>query len=250
MWEFSLYFEKNLLPYFHALKSKLKMLCKKCHNCIAIGIKNEEYVFMVALNQESYNKNIGYIKQKIAEIICIYYKPLHILKSIKNFDIKNQNNVLLLDILSSYDYEQDINFIISNLSLIDKLYLKSFVNFKLSEQLGKWSEIGELINENSLFLLDEKVRVELTKFLMSGITSKHDKLTLKLEQNGVAIFDKDNQQLDCNKIFYAQSHYDNILFALINQCPSNIEIMDYTKFDVQFLDSLHKVFGKKVKLLK
>lgn len=250
MWEFSLHFDKNLLPYFTLLKTKLKDLCKTSSNCIAIGIKNDAYVFMVAFKKSFADNIILYLKEKIAEIICIYYKPMYILQSIKNFDIKNQNNVVLLDILSSYDFEQDKNYIINNISLCGKLYLSSFVNFKLKEQTKKWREIGALINENSVALLDDAVRLELTKFLMSGISSRKDKIILKLINNKIELFDKNDIPIDCNKIFYAQNSYDNVLFALINHSPQHIEISNYTKFDVQFLNAVHKIFGKKVKLLR
>ena len=47
--------------------------------------------------------------------------------AIKDFDIKNHDNIILLDILSNFDIEEDKKEIFNHLSLCGQLYLSSFV---------------------------------------------------------------------------------------------------------------------------
>jgi hypothetical protein len=215
---------------------------------VAVGIKNEGCVFMVALPKEVYAKQILFIKEKIAEIICIYYKPLFIVSSLKNFDLKNSENIVLLDILASYDFKEDIDSIVQNLSLCGTLYLASFVNFKLFGQIAKWKDIGALINQNSLFLMDSTVKLELMRFLISGITSRNEIVKITTKENAILIFDKDMNSIDCAKIFYAQNEYDNSLFELICRAPKKIEVFNPKEFDVHFLNRLYEIFGERVVL--
>ena len=250
MWEFSLYFEKPLLPYFNDLKTELKQQFCNNTNCVAIGIKDEQYCFMIALQNQVFKQNETKIKQKLAEIICVYYKPYYILKSLKNFDLTCDDNIILLDILASYENQQDIFDISKKLNVANKLYLKSYISFKLKEQINKWQEIGELINENSLFLIDKTIRQELIKFLMAGLQSDAELLTIKKNGGCFCVIDSNKRDVALKSIFYAQNEYDNLLYAIINKFPKYIQIENSKDFDVKFLNNLYQLFGENVKLLK
>ncbi len=244
LWEFSLYFPRELLCYFEDLKADLKQSLKEYKNCVDILIKDYFYVFIVALEKEAYNKNILLLKEKIAEIILLYYKPKTIINSISNFDMNNNENIVLIDILTSYETNIDKNFIVSNMSLIQKLYLDSFVKFKLNFLVGKWKEVANLINEHSLFLNDGGIKKELMQFLMEGLNDKVE--VLKLSKSG--IFDNDNKIKD-KTIFYSKNDYDNRLFTLINYYPKKIVIENYRDLDVEFMQILHQLFGNKIQLI-
>ena len=243
-WELSIYFPRELLCYFEDLKIELKKLLFNQKNCIDILIKENCYVFMIALEKECYNKNILYIKEKLAEIILLYYKPKTIINSINNFDMSNGDNIILIDILSSYETNVDKNFIVSNMSLIEKFYLDSFVKFKLNFLSGKWKEVANLINEHSLFLNDENIKKELMQFLMEGLNNYiHD---LKLTSEG--IFVNDNYIKE-KTIFYSKNKYDNTLFTLINLYPQKIFVENYKELDAHFMQLLHQLFGSKLHLI-
>lgn len=248
MWEFSLYFNKQLLPYFNDLKNKLKTEFNQQINCISIGIKDEQYVLMIALPKEVFNKKHHQLKNQIAQIICLYYKPYYIYKSLNNFDITNLDNKILLGILSSYESKQDNEQISHQIHLTNKLYLQSFLNFKLKTLVNKWQEIGGLINQNSLFLIDKTIKQELIKFLMAGLQSQTEILTISKQNKTFYIFDADSKKVEINTVFYAQTMYDNLLFAIINKFPKTINIVNPKLFSVNFLNTIYLLFGDTVKI--
>mgnify|MGYP003291997412 CR=1 FL=1 len=172
------------------------------------------------------------------------------MQSLKNFDLSCGDNIVLLDILSSYENYQDILDIAKKITIKDKLYLKSYISFKLKEQKNKWQEIGCLINENSLFLIDKVIRQELIKFLMAGLQSQTEILTITKDNNLICVIDANSNKVAVKSIFYAQNEYDNLLYAIINKFPKSIQIKNSKDFDVEFLNSLYELFGENVKLIE
>ena len=245
IWEFSLYFPRELLGYFESLKKQLKQNFFNEKNCIDILIKDDFYVFMLALEREVYNKNILKIKYQIAEIILLYYKPKILIGTINNFDLSNNQNKVLIDILTNFEADLDKSLIVENMSLINKLFLESFVSFKLASLTKKWQDSANLINENSLFLQDDGIKKELLQFLMQGLTTNVDYLKLT---NSVLTDGKN--EIDNKKVFYSQTDYDNMIFTLINLYPKKIEIENYKQYKIEFLELISNLFGEKVTLLE
>lgn len=243
-WEFSLYFPRELFIYFENLKKQLKDLLSNQPNCVSISIADDGYCFLLALSKEAYNKNLLFIKDKIIDIILFYYKPKTIINSIKNFDIKSHDNVILIDILSSFDIEDDKKEIFKCLSLCKKLYLSSFVTFKLKNLQKRWIETAELVNQNSLFVNNKIIKKELIKFLIDGIESKVD--YLKLTKDGI---EKNNQRIENFYIFYSIFDYDSLLFTLISNYPKKIEVENYKSFDAHFIQNLYDLFGNRLVLI-
>ena len=253
MWEFSLFFPRELLLYFDDLKTDLKQKFHNQNNCISIGATDNDYTLMIALTKQSYNDSILYIKEKIAEIILLYYKPKTIINSINNFDINSHDNIILIDILSSFEHYEDKNEIIKNLSLIERLYLKSFVEFKLNFLLNKWKDVANLINQNSLFLLDDAVKKELMQFLMEGIVSKTHHIKLLINGNNVDVYSLNNNKFEAiksQKIYYSMYDYDNLLFSLIKHYPKVLEVEHYKNFDIAFIQNLSDLFGSRLRLIE
>ena len=252
MWEFSIFFSRELLCYFEDLKNDLKEMIGNQKNCVSISLNKDYYVFMLALTNETYKKIILFIKERIAEIILLYYKPKTIIDSINNFDIKSHDNVILIDILSSFEFDVDKDEIVKNLSLIDKLYLESFVKFKLINLTKKWSDVSALINQNSLFLLDDGIKKELMQFLMDGIKSNQKDIKLVLDKKNIDAFYYENsikKTLKNAKLYYSIYDYDNLLFSLIKHYPQKIEVEHYKDFDVAFIQNLADLFGMRLKLI-
>ena len=186
------------------------------------------------------------IKEKIAEIIMVYYKPKTIINSIKNFNLKSHDNVVFIDILTSFDFEEDKNKIISKLSLCEKLFLDSFVNFKLQNLLSSWKETGDLINQNSLFMVDKSIKTELIQFLMNGIVSRAEKVKVAFDNDKILLNGKICQQT----LHYSLYDFDGALFSLIKNYPKKIEVENYKNFDVNFIQNLHELFADKVSLVE
>lgn len=247
MWEFSLYFPKELLSYFNNFKTELKNICKDEKNCISLSIQNEQYSLLLALTKKCYQNNILFIKQKIIEIILLFYKPKTIAQSIKNFNTNEHQNIVLLDILSSFDYQIDFDEIYKKFSLCKKLYLDSFVIFKLQSIIKRWTEVGNLINQNSLFLLDSTIKKGLMKFLLDGIVCQMENIKITNNDGKINLFNC-GQNITQNRIFYGSCEYDSALFTLISKFPKQIEIENHKSFDVNFIEDVFELFGNKVKL--
>ena len=245
IWEFSLYFPRELLAYFENFKTQLKMTLKDYPNCVSISITDDMYCFLIALSKDAYNKNILFIKDKIIDIILVYYKPKALISQIKDFDIKNHDNIILLDILSNFDLEEDRQEIFNHLSLCDKLYLSSFVTFKLKSLKKRWAETAELINQNNMFINESGIKKELIQFLMEGLESKTD--IVRLTSNGIIL---NTKLLDSKMLFYSMYDYDSILFTLISIFPKKIEIENYRTFDISLIQNLYDLFGNRLVLLE
>lgn len=245
-WDLAIYFPRDLLCYFETLKNDLKLVLNDTPNCLNLSVCGNEYCFLIAMTKEMYNKNILLIKERIADIIMIYYKPKFIINSIKNFDLKLHDNVILIDILTSFDFLEDKNSIIKKLSLCKKLYLESFVYFKLQKLISSWFETGELINQNSLFMIDNSIKKELIQFLMSGIASKMDNIKLALEKDKICF----KTPVLTQPLHYSIYDYDAALFTIIKNYPKKIEVEHYKDFDVRFIQNLHELFSNRLCLLE
>lgn len=244
IWEFTLYFPRELLAYFEKFKTHLKAVLKDYPNCVSISVDGDLYCFLIALSKDAYNQNILFIKDEIIEIILLYYKPKALMSQIKDFDIKNHDNIILLDILSNFDIETDKQEIFNYLSLYKKLYLSSFVTFKLKSLKNRWLDTAELINQNNLFLDKKEIKKDFIQFLMEGLESKTD--IVKLTKNGI---NKDGKIIETNSLFYSMYDYDDVLFALISIFPKKIEVENYKSFDASLIQNLYDLFGNRLVLL-
>lgn len=247
MWEFSLFFEKDLLIYFNDFVKFLNNKYSGEVKSISVAIFGEFYCVLLALPNKCRAECVQLIKDKIAEVVCVYYKPKIILKSIKNFDLRQQDNRVLLSILSCYDNILDRNNIVKKINFSSAFFLTSFVNFMLKFQQKKWQEIGSLINQNNMFLSDKKVREELVKFLISGL--KNDNQIIELfssnlcEKNSVNIQSIKGGKIAPTQLFYAQNWQDNVLYSILTNFPQKIVIKNANNFDVKFLQTLYFLFG-------
>ena len=246
MWEFSLYFDRQLLAFFNKFKHDLKRMCEDELNCVSIQPEEENFVLLLAFSKEFYKKNILFIKNKIAEIICLNYKPKIIKNNIKNFDLNNFENVLLLFILTNIDYYFDKENIVKKLSLCSSLYLNSFVKFQLKAETKKWKEIGCLINQNSLFLFDDGIKNELQKFLLNSIENKTKQVYLSQEQNRFLLKNFDNILIEKMSILNLNNEENSVIFSLINLMPEKIIINQHEQFDVNFVSILYNLFGESI----
>lgn len=250
MWQFSLYFPKALIYYIKNLHDNLKSICIDESCCIKIFSKDDGFVLILALPKKVYEKNILLIKEKIIEAILLYYKPKIIMQNIDNFTIENETNKILIDILCNFENFAESEIIFQKMNLNDKLYIESFVQFSLCELVKNWQEMAKLINQNTNFLQDQSVKFDLMRFLLNGISSKANQVTIKAKENCAQIFKDGKHIQDFSKVFYLDSNYDEIMFFVISQFPNQIKIENYKNFDVNFIDNMYSLFGDKIKFLE
>ena len=231
------YNQGNLLVSASAGSGKTSVLIEKIVQLILNGNVHLKNLLVVTFTNSASLE----IKQRFAKIILMYYKPKVILSPIKNFNLTNHDNLILLNILSNFDEFDDMNEILNSLSLCGKFYIQSYFYFKLQKLKKRWQDIGNLINENSQFLVDDKVKKEFMQFLMTVINSKSNFAKLSRKNNKVVV--ESEKVLIPQSLYYSQTEYDNLLFAIIQNKPKKIEIEDYKNFDVAFVQELSTLFG-------
>ena len=116
--------------------------------------------------------------------------------------------------------------------------------------LEAWKEMATLINQNSIFLIDDKVKIDLMRFLMNGISNKSSDVVLDYSNGNIKFVQNGKELSFIEKIFYAKDIYDNLLFMLISKSPKKITISNYQMFDANFVNSVFNLFGDSVKLIQ
>lgn len=167
MLEFCLVYEKDLHQKVVALKNDLAF------NNVFVQIFNQKEYSSIIFAFDKDNKIIVQkIKNFISDTIFNYYKYSYLLKHLNNFD--DELTKLLLNALVNYDIENEREDVFSKLEFGKDLVLTSFVNFKLKNLKQKWFEMCSLTNENEEIINDEKIYINLLKFLLSKSENKID----------------------------------------------------------------------------
>ena len=250
MWQFSLYFGKEIFYYIKSLYDDLKKVCTDEKCCIRIFAKDDNFVLLLALPKNIYEKQILKIKKCIIQSILLYYKPKIIIDGINNFSTENISNRIMMDILCSFDIESEKKLIFNKLSLCDKLYLSSFVQFSLVELTKNWQQMASLINQNSKFLNDEYVKFDLMRFLMTGIAQTAQKIEISCQKNNYIVLLDNKKFCQFDYLFFFNSNFDKVLHLIISKFPQKIVLQNYKKFDIGFVNNLYNLFGDKLKLLE
>lgn len=250
MWQFSLYFQKEIFFYIKDLQESLRQTCSGQKCCIRIFSKDDMFVLILALPKKVYEKQILFIKEQIIKSILFYYKPKTIIEELDNFSTDNFSNRMLLDILCNFDSKAETDEIFKKLSLCDKLYLSSFVQFSLRELSKNWKEMARLINQNSKFLNDECIKSDLMRFLLNGISSKANIIDISKNKNQIRVLRDNNIISSFDNIFYFVNDFDKLLFMIICNYPKVITIKNYREFDARFINCIYSLYGDRLKLFE
>ena len=250
MWQFSLYFEKEVFYYIKQLQENLEKACKGQKCCVRIFSKDNMFVLILALPKNVYEKQILAIKEKIIQSILLYYKPKTIVEEIQNFSVEKTSNRILLDVLCNFEKQSDFDAIFKKLSLCEKLYLSSFVQFSLREITKNWREMAKLIKQNSNFLNDEYTKFDLIRFLLGGVVSRAKEIMISKVQNEICILQDDIKISSFDNLFYFADEFDKFLFLIISKLPKTVTIKNYRDFDARFVNNLYNLFGDNLKLIE
>lgn len=250
MWQFSLYFQKEIFFYIKQLQDWLQTVCKDSRCCIRIFSKDDMFVLVLALPKKVYEKHILGIKEKIIETILLYYKPKIIVDEIANFSTSKTSNRILLDILCNFDKQSEFDAIFKKLSLCDRLYLSSFVQFSLCELTKNWKEMARLINQNNSFLNDENTKFDLMRFLLNGIGCKAKSICFSKKQDEILVFRDDKAVSNFDNLFYFANDFDKLFFLITSTSPQNVTIKDFRAFDARFINNVFNLFGDKLNLIE
>lgn len=245
MWEFCLYFEKEQLEYILTLKKHLKRFFKKNRGVVVVF--EDECKMLIGLegNERIFVEIYRYIYNYIINIIYTYYKR----KTLNELTGEVFNNeifeFIIKESLFCFDEEYDKNIIGQVLTLNESLNIEGFYNFKLVELKDKWQHLIELIKNNYQILNSYVVNLDLTRYLLSELDNKIEKVCLY--QDGKKYFLKtvDNENLKFKKINYSKKqNFKDMLKSLITLSPKNIILCsemkdkDFEIFKDIFIDKL------------
>lgn len=246
MWEFSLIYPAELNNYFVSLQKKIQLKLKNELGLCTIINNN----LVVACTQKFSIHIIRLIKDSICFVILNYYKANFLLEKLHNYELLQSYTSALLQALINFDKEEDKKIILKNLVLFDSLYLDSFFSFKCEELKTKWQEMCNLTNDNSLFLQDETMLVELLKFFnKSSKTSKE--ITINIKNQSLVLKNDKNKLI---KLYYPL-YQNNFSFSqivvsnIIEQNPQVVKVKNSKNVDVFLLDILSKIFGNNLELI-
>lgn len=195
-----------------------KIITKNRDVFVKILKKQQKNVMVFALIKQSINngKIVNFLKDYIANIILNTYKRDFFIKSLnlnKN-DLKHQ---MLTTALTNYDIVNEKQEIKNLLNFNQDLVLKSFCYFKLKNLTAKWQEMCKLTLENQDIIQDDKVFVNLIKFLKSKGESKINCLSINLLSSNLAeVLIKDKIKLNFK--------LNDLLKYIVVKNPKNIII--------------------------
>lgn len=245
MWELSLYFNREMLPFFLNLKNELKIKLKDCCKSIAIFEPEQEqqFVFLLAVPFEK-KRELFSIKEKICEIIIDFYKPRFFQNKLKCLDLTSIIDFTFFCVLLNFDASFDEIEIYKNLSLLNKLYLNSFINFKLKNVTKKWQEVCNLISENNQLISALNSKEDLMQFMFENSYSRIDKLTIDADK---LIINEANFK---TPYFINSTQFDElIIYNAIYYSPKMLYIKNYDKLNIETLNILYSLFQEKLNLI-
>lgn len=246
MWEFCLYFEEGQLGHILKLRKHLKRFFKKHRGAVVLYKDAGKILFAIDDDEKSFIKLYKYIYNDIVNIIYNFYKR-EIFKKLSSCIFNNEFfEIVIKETLFCFDEEYDKNFIKSNLTLNETLNLAGFFNFKLKYLKEKWEHLVNLIKNNSAVLNSYVVNLDLTRYLISELETKIDKVCLYTEGKKYFLKTINNEKLTFKKINYSKKqNFKQLLQNLITLSPKNIilcselEKQDFAIFKDLFIDKLN-----------
>ena len=220
MLEFGVVFDNTFTNKFLDLKNMMK-----CYKDIFVKIfsKTNESIIVFAVIKDSNNNQIriSCLKGYLSNLIINTYKKQIICKYL-NLDSNNLKNQILINALVSYDLESEKQEVMSMLNFNQDLVLKSFCKFKLKKLLKKWIDMCNLTLENQEIIEDDKIFINLIKFLMSKAESKFNTLKVNIISSNLVEVIEEN---DRTKIF----KINDLLNYIVCKNPKQVLIKNYAK---------------------
>lgn len=228
MVEFCVVYENIFSNQFLLLN---KVVTKNRNVFSKILTKKQESIMIFALIKESQKNGtiINLLKDYIANMVINTYKRDFFIKNLclnKN-DLKHQ---ILINALVNYDIFNEKQEIKNLLDFNQDLVLKSFCHFKLKSLTSKWLEMCKLTLDNQDIIQDDKVFVNLIKFLKSKAESKIDFLNINLLSSSLA-------EVEINGKTKFNFKLNDLLKYIVVKNPkkiiliNNFETKNYSKID-------------------
>ena len=245
MWEFCLYFEKEQLEYILNLRKHLKRFFKKYRGAVVLYEEDCKMLIGLEGSEKIFVEVYRYIYNYIISTIYTYYKR-KILNELAYHDFNNEIFELIIkETLFCFDEEYDKNLIAKNLVLNESLNIEGFFNFKLKDLKEKWMQLTLIIKNNCQLLNNYIVNLDFTRYLLSELDNKIDKVCLFTDGKKYFLKTTTNENLKFKKInFSKKQNFKEIIKSLIVLSPKNIILCsemkskDFKLFKDIFIDKL------------
>lgn len=223
MWEFCLYFEKEQLEYIIKLQKHLKRVFKRHRGVVLLQEEDYRILFACSGDENFFVTIYRYIYNYILNIIYTYYKR----KFLNELDSTLFNNeifeLVIKETLFHFDEEYDKNLIKQFLILGENLNIESFFNFKLLPLKEKWSQLVNLIKNNSNVLNSYIINLDLTRYLLNELDNNIDKVCLFFEGNKYFLKTANGENIIFKKNNLSKKqNFKEVLKNLVLLSPKNI----------------------------
>ncbi len=244
---YKIWFDREIIVYFLDLKKEFSM-----QNIEANIIEtNDNYYFLVTYDTSKTDEVKEQILLKIKDVIFSFYKPKYILKNLKTQCPLQDYKSLFLQTLVNFERGADLKAIEQKFEFKNQLFLSSFYKFKLKSLQKKWIEICELTNENLAFLFDEKVLLDLIKFLLLNVMPTENQVNICQENNQIVLQNEFYKTVKLKQPFFVnQNNYSELLLTnIIELAPKKINIFCSKNIDAFMLNILNSIYGDNFKIV-
>lgn len=249
MVEFCFYFESDMIA--EGFKTKIFDYIKNRHGIVVSVLCLNYHVVLVAVPSEEQNEIKNFLREKIAEIILLFYKRDYILDKLDFEKAKNDNMKVFLEALFCFDSDLDKEVILENLNFKHVLYFNSFINFVLRFLKSKWDELITLANDNVMYIVCEDSFLELIKFLISNLEHRCYAVNIFSKQDCYLLCDIEGKSIN-DFLVEKNIIYDdtNLLTSLIALNPEKIIFHCNDCLKDNLIKKLYNYFSSRIEICK
>ncbi len=249
MWEYCICFESDIEAkvfvdkIFNYVKSNKGIVV----NISSCGF----YKVLVAVPVEKKKFVTIYLCERLAEVILTVYKKNYI-KNGLNFEQPQTTNMnIFLQALYCFDSDIDKQIILERIKLKDKLYLGSFIDFRLKFLKCKWDELVTLANDNIMYLLSDDSFIELIKFLISNLDHRVYAVNIFSKENCYLLCDLEGKVIN-DFLLDRNIVYDDgkLLTSLIALNPEKIILHCNSFLKDNLIKNLYNLFSNRIEICK
>ncbi len=200
-----------------------------------------ENIFIVFGCPENEQKRAEMVIERcIIKAICNFYKENFLSQNLRLPLHEKMSLMAFKKALINFDKETDFYLISKNLNLDRNLHLDSFYFFGLKSLREKWTELINLANENSDYLVSNEAFFDLLKFLIDNLEVCEDEIDVFEKEDGYFITPQNSAE-DCA---YENLSQEGLVSSLIELCPKKINL--FCTSDDNTAGFLSKIFEERL----
>lgn len=204
--------------WFYAVEQKLKQ--RLSDHAIMVTRGQPKRLFVAIACENNHKKAVAAaLRDILIEIFSVQAKRHYFSETLKMPMLTEEKFNILLTALVEFDSCLDKEIIKQTLKLESGLNLDGLYNFSFSKLKKRWQDIGQLTQENAIYLTDNEIFFELIKYMFSSITPKTESVSLYYDGEKYTIIDRLAKQV--LKEAYTD---EELLCSLISIAPISLEL--------------------------